>query len=217
MLPESQINIRIVKDAACYLRIVIDKSGTRHCRHSGTVVSIVFKRLPTAGRRRHRKLVWCWNQKSMFLPRLCGASSDWQSAGLLWLGGDTSLTMAVLRKREVGGIAQCSRFPCDTLSLWVHLCVHLLCFSFFGFFGFWLCCPLTVTPHWSHDDGGGVDGGFHWSKLWYQQPFWPPPPPPPYRKHLRSSSSRDGAWLWLRFLRLSWFQWERFWKFKIVC
>ena len=94
--------------------------------------------------------------RSCCLPRLCGTSSDWQSAGLLWLTADSLLPLVVLRKREVGGIAvqQVDMWHC--MGSHVQLCVQYGVFILYKKAHHWDsgCCPLTVTPHRSHDKGG---------------------------------------------------------------
>ncbi|KAK9515822.1 hypothetical protein VZT92_026431 [Zoarces viviparus] len=71
----------------------------------GTVATGVLKTPPTAGRRRHRKLVWCGNQKSKSLPRRGSAVEVQPDSVCRVVVADTLLTQAVLRKGEVGGIA----------------------------------------------------------------------------------------------------------------
>lgn len=175
--------------------------GTKRCRHSGLLCQECRRRFRQQGGGATGSRCGVETRSlSCCLPRLCGRSSDWQSAGLLWPTADTLLTQALLRKREVGGIAVQQVNMWHAMGSLVQLCVHVLCFHFAQkkkspSSSFWLLYtdshPTQVT--WR---GGG---GFHWSKLWYQQPLWPPvmnyrageeQQDPPNRTHLHNP--RDG-------------------------
>lgn len=137
-----------------------------------TVASDVLKTLPSAGWRHHRKPVWCWNQKSKFLP----------ATALRWKLRLTVCRVVVADSRHIahpsctekrGSGRDCSAAGEHVIRQGL-TCSVVLCFHFVQkgpSLGFWLLCtdshPTQAT--WWRGEGGG----FHWSKLLYQQPRWP--------------------------------------------
>lgn len=140
--------------------------------------------------------------RSRWLPWLCGARSDWQSAGFIWPTADSMLARLYAEKGKWEG-RRCSRWTRDPAGLRLFTCAV---FSF--------CTKRPVprllaivhrqSPHTGHMLRGR---GLHWSKLWYQQPLWPPvmncragkeqQDPPTSRKHLhnhRDGTHTDSCW-----------------------